>query len=91
MYYHEAMAEAIKKTDTNDLLEEIGCKLETLSGLCDELSKNFDEREPNTTKIQCNYYAMQALAFCINDYLFSFKNMFEEVEERVYKTLKNPA
>ena len=85
MYFHEAMAEAIKKTDTQDLIDEISCKLDILSNLYEAMSRNFDKCDPNLTEYQCNYSILQGVSFCIGDYLFNSKEMFEEIENRGFQ------
>lgn len=90
MELHKAMIEAIKATDTFELLQEVDCNLEVLSGLSNALSRNFDEQEPDINELQCNYREMQTLTFCINDYLLESKNMFKEVEKRICEALRSP-
>lgn len=85
MYFSEAMAEAIKKTDTQDLLDEIGCKLDILSNLYEAVWRNFDECDPNLIEYQCNYSILQGVSACIGNYLFDSKKMFEEVENRIFQ------
>lgn len=85
MYFHEAMAEAIKKTDTQDLIDEISCKLDILSNLYEAVWRNFDECDPNLTEYQCNYSILQGVSSCIGNYLLDSKKMFEEVESRIFQ------
>lgn len=85
MYFHEAMAEAIKKTDTKDLIDEIGCKLAILSKLYEAVDRIFYECDPNLTEYQCNYSILQGVSSCIGDYLFDSKKMFEEVGKRIFQ------
>ena len=85
MYFNEAMEEAIKKTDTQDLIDEIGCKLDILSKLYEAVCRNFDECDPNLTEYQCNYHILQGVSCCIGNYLFDSKKMFEEVENRIFQ------
>ena len=58
MYYHEAMAEAIKKTDTDDLYNNIACKLEILCGLSDIIGRNFDRTEPGRLDIWFRFFSL---------------------------------
>lgn len=82
MYYYEAMAEAIKKTDTDDLYDNIACKLETLCGLSTIMGQNFDRSEPDRLELECNYHQMQAASQCLTDYIYEVKELFDELEKR---------
>lgn len=82
MYYYEAMAEAIKKTDTDDLYDNIACKLETICGLSNIMEQNFDRSEPDRLKLECNYHQMQTTSHCLSDYIYEVKELFDELENR---------
>ena len=82
MYYYEAMAEAVKKTNTEDLYDNISCKLETLCGLSTIMGQNFDRSEPDRLELECNYHQMQAASQCLTDYIYEVKELFDELENR---------
>lgn len=82
MYYHEAMAEAIKKTDTDDLYNNIACKLEILCGLSDIMGQNFDRTEPGRLELEFTYHQMQTASHCFTDYIYEVKGLFDELENR---------
>lgn len=82
MYYYEAMAEAVKKTNTEDLYDNISCKLETICGLSNIMGENFYRLEPDRLELECNYHQMQTTSHCLSDYIYEVRELFHELEKR---------